>query len=383
MLTLNWMLKNQKAWPIGLDIGRSCIKMVQLAPAGDTIRVQAVERGPLAPPGSMDAQEQRRCIILTIKKMLARGSFNGCRVVSALSNDELRITSLRVAETEALQADRLLRKEAAQRFNIVPETDTIHYMLAGSVRQDDEVKDEFIVLAADAETITRHIALLEEAGLQPAGIDAAPCALLRSFEKAMRREEDRQRTIIFMDVGCCSTTAIFALNGEICLVKQMPFGTMRFNEDIAAKLDITPAEAESLRLRRQRGEFANDSTDLAITDALTATAEQMAKELSLCLRYHTVTFRGRRVERAIVAGGGASEEILLEVLRRHLSIKVEVAEPLRGLDAGRGVAAQERTAVSADLALAVGLSLKGHGVPGAAVEKPQDRPEPVLEGEDV
>jgi len=79
----------------------------------------------------------------------------------------------------------------------------------------------------------------------------------------------------------------------------------RFDEEIASKLDITTNEAESLRLRLQRDESVEDSTRQLVTDALVSAAEQLAKELSLCLRYHTVTFRGKRVERAMVAGGGA------------------------------------------------------------------------------
>jgi hypothetical protein len=32
-------------------------------------------------------------------------------------------------------------------------------------------------------------------------------------------------------------------------------------------------------------------------------AEELAKEISLCFRYYTVTFRGKRVEKAIFTGG--------------------------------------------------------------------------------
>ena len=69
-----------------------------------------------------------------------------------------------------------------------------------------------------------------------------------------------------------------------------------------------------------------------VIDALNVTSEQLAGEISLCLRYYTVTFRGKRVERAVVAGGGAYEQVLRDALRRHLSVEVEVAEPLRGFE---------------------------------------------------
>jgi len=84
------------------------------------------------------------------------------------------------------------------------------------------------------------------------------------------------------------------------------------------------------------------------------------------------------VERAVVAGGGAYEPVLHDVLRRHLSVEVEVAEPLRGFDLGRADDGSGNG--GADLALAVGLSLKGWSgsVPD---EAPARGREPVLEGE--
>lgn len=381
MLMSKWIVRNQKILPIGVDIGHSCIKMIQLAESDDNLEVLSIGRASLAASAAMDETQRRRCAISAIRQLLSNGRFRGRDAVSALSADELQITSLRLGEAESLQADKALRKEAAQRFNLNGDTDAIDYLLAGSVHQDDEVKNEFIVLAAKAGTIESHISLLEEAGLQPVGIDAAPCALFRSFERAMRREEDKQRTGIFVDVGYRYTTVVFGRNGEICLAKQMPFGTARFDEEIASKLEMAVGDAESLRLRLQREESTEEGTRQLVTDALVSAAEQLAKELSLCLRYHTVTFRGKRVERALVAGGGAHEKVLLDVLQRHLSIAVEPAEPFRGLDLGEAECDDACSHSSADLALAIGLSLKGRSPSAAACEPPEIAPEPVPEGE--
>jgi len=381
MVLSNWTVLNQKILPIGLDIGHSCIKMIQLAHVNGSLKVLSLGRAPVTLSASMDEEATRRCIVSAIRQLLSRGGFKGRKVVSALSGDKLQITSLRLTEAEALQADKALRREAAQRFDLNPDIDTIDYLLAGSAHQGDEVKNEYIVFAVDAETIKSHIGLLEEAGLEPVGIDAAPCALFRSFERGMRREEDKQRTVIFMDVGQRYTTVVFGRSGEICLAKQMPFGAARFDEEIASKLEVSVAEAESLRLRAPRNGLADAPMQQLINDAVVAAAEQLAKELSLCLRYYTVTFRGKRVERAVVAGGGAQEKILLDVLRRHLSIEVEPAEPLRGLDPGSTKCEGPGNRSPVDLALAVGLSLKGQQTHASTDEPVEVAPEPVLEGE--
>ena len=425
---MGWKLKTRSLQPIGLDIGHNSIKMIQLVINGGQISVLAADKVRIDADINGDTEERRSFVISAIKQMLAEGSFRGRNVISCLPNDRLKVTSLRLAEAEDEKIEQALRKEVAQRFGLDPDKDAIDYVLAGSVRQGDEVKNELILFAADSETIKSHIEMLEEAQLRPVAIDPIPCALFRSFERSLRRQEDRERTVVFVDVGSRFTTVVFGRGGEISFVKQIPIGGEKFNREIAAKLGISINETErlrgmlrreSLRSPRERGQVytgesrqesnspARDavlqkpkaganterspsvpesdstgqapasnkqgldaSTQQVIVDAVSAIAEKLAREISLCFRYYTVTFRGRRVERAVFAGGEAYENILLNVLRRELTVEIEVAQPLRGFDLS-----SERTNINFDSdrrgllcewAVAVGLGLKGWDGSGAS-----------------
>ena len=380
MLTPNWITTSRKVQPIGLDIGHRSLKMVQLALGEDKPKVLAARKIPVA-AGECDPREREKTVVAAIQCLLADGQFRGRNVVSALPIDKIKITSLRLAEAEMDQADKILRQEAAERFALDPAKDAIDYLLAGSVRQGDEVKNEYILFAVDNEIVDTHIRLLEEAGLTPTAIDAPPCALFRTFERTMRRQADRERTIIFIDVGHRYTTVVFGRGGEICLVKQIALGLAQFNDEVASALGLAAPEAESFRLRLQKDDSLDAATRRLVVDALNVTAEQLAGEVSLCLRYYTVTFRGKRVERAVVAGGGAYEQVLRDVLRRHLSVEVEVADPLRGFELDPEQIDDAGPNGFADLALAVGLSLKGWESPWAAPMESVAPQEPVLEGD--
>jgi len=196
----------------------------------------------------------------------------------------------------------------------------------------------------------------------------------------MRRQEDRERTTIFIDVGHQYTMVVFGRGGEICLVKQIAIGMSQFNEEVASALGIAQSEAESFRLKLQRDELRDPAMRRHVVDALNLVSEQLAGEISLCLRYYTVTFRGKRVDRAVVAGGGAYEQVLLDVLRRHLSVEIEVADPLRGFEYDPARIDRDPRNGSADLTLAVGLSLKGWDSSVLAGGDWMGRSEPALEG---
>jgi type IV pilus assembly protein PilM len=316
--------------------------------------------------------------------MLANGGFQGRNVVSCLPSDKLRITSLRLAEAERYDIEQALRREVTHRFGLDPDKDSMGYMVAGSVQQGDEVKNELILFATDNETIKNHIATLEEAELRPVAIDTIPCALFRSFERSLRRQEDKDRTAVFVDVGSCFTTVVFGRGGEISFVKQISIGGQNFTQEIAAKLGVNISEAETLReaLRADTDLFSpksdlaeqtpaenrhnvDPSTRQVMVDAVSAVAEDLAKEASLCFRYYTVTFRGKRVERAVFAGGGAYEDILINILRRRLAVEIEIAQPLRGFDLTSGRINMDFNSdmrgLFCEWAVAVGLGLKGMG----------------------
>ena len=385
---VSWNLKNRSPRPIGLDIGHNSVKMIQLTVSGGQIGVLAADKVRIDPNVNGDPQGRRAVVVSAIKQMLAKGNFRGRNVVSCLPNDKLKITSLRIGETEFDQIEQVLRKEVVQRFGLDPDKDAVDYVVAGSVRQGDEVKNELILFAADDETIRGHIAMLEEAGLRPAAIDTVPGALFRGFERWQRRQEDKERTVVFVDVGSQFTTVVFGRGGEISFVKQIQIGGERFSREVAEKLGISVVEAERLR-EKLRAEKAStpaksDSTEetdageeptidastrQVMVDAISSVAEELAREVSLCLRYFTVTFRGKRVERAIFSGGEAYENILLNVVRRQLTVEIEVAQPLKGFDISSERESinldSDRRGLLCEWAVAVGLGLKGMNATGA------------------
>jgi type IV pilus assembly protein PilM len=198
----------------------------------------------------------------------------------------------------------------------------------------------------------------------------------------LRRQEDRDRTAVFVDVGSRFTTVVFGRGGEISFIKQIQIGGQKFIKEIATKLGINVSEAEMLQetlrvdpgllsLKSDIPEQEHDenwhnidmSSRQAMIDAVSAVAEDLVKEISLCLRYYTVTFRGKRVERAVFAGGGAYEDILLNILKRKLAVEIELAQPLRGFDLSSGRIKvnfdSDRRGLFCEWAVAVGLALKG------------------------
>jgi type IV pilus assembly protein PilM len=369
---ISWDFKNRSIRPIGLDIGHNSIKMIQLQINGEQISIRAAEEERIESCINGDERARIDFIISAVKRMYAKGNFYGKNVVSCLPSGELKIASLRLTEAESEKTEQVLKNEVVQRFGLNSEKDAMDYIVVGNVRQGDEIKNELILFATDNQIVKTHIEVLENAGLRPVAIDIIPCALFRSFERSFRRQEDRENAVIFVDVGSCYTTVIFGRGGEISFVKQIKIGAANFDSEVAAKLGISSREAKILREELQaenhtsapeKEQRIDTSTRQVMVNAISKVAEELAKEISRCLRYYTVTFRGKHIERAVFTGGGSYEKILLDVMRRQLTVEIEIAEPFRGFNLSNEKANLNFYGNKRDLlcewAVAVGLSLKG------------------------
>ena len=88
----------------------------------------------------------------------------------------------------------------------------------------------------------------------------------------------------------------------------------------------------------------------SVSEATRGVIERLGGELALCIRYHSVTFRGQPLAR-VVLGGGEATPLLAESLGRMLNLKCELSDPFRALSLQRDVGRRGLWDVAAGLAL--------------------------------
>ena len=180
------ILMPKRRWPIGLDIGRDSIKMLQLGQASGQVVVRAGGRWRFPESSVNNPIRRRELLVGAVREMLRRGNFQGNRVVTALSCNELSIKNVRVPHMPANELAQAIEWEAKERFGFEVGPNQLNYLQAGSVRQGSETRDEIIMMAVPPEVVEDHLALLDEVGVVPAAIDAELLALFRTFERFLR-----------------------------------------------------------------------------------------------------------------------------------------------------------------------------------------------------
>jgi type IV pilus assembly protein PilM len=348
----------KRCWPIALDAGYDAIKMLQLRSSGSEVSVHACAKWKV-PPGLRDDRSARRvATVEAIKGMLKGSSFHGRKVVTALSCSELGIKNIRLPKMLEGELSDAVQWEAAERFNFEVVPDRVKFLRAGEVRQGNETQDEIIVMAASEETVKRHLEMLDCVGLVPVRIGAEPVELFRAFERRLRRQADQ----------------VVARGRQIVFVKSIDIAGRNLTGSAAKQLNLSTQEAEELRSLVMKEYAASDaaahesggkegsavpeSVRWTIHDAVRGELESLAREISLCLRYCSVTFRGIKPENVIVTGGQAYDPSVLKLLSEQLGVDCQLGRPLWGVDLSDSPAGLDRRGALPEWTLCAGLAMK-------------------------
>jgi len=359
------MFRRADILPIGLDIGHDSVKMLQLELCGGELIARAAASRPLDPLLRAKGEAAMDAALEVAADLLRRGGFIGRRVVAALPREIVHIKNLRLPLMPAAELPTAIRFEARNIFPFDTESAYVDYLAVSEVRQGGDVRQEVIVLAARQAEVDDFLERLDRVGMIVDSLDADPCALYRTVEKFVRRRDDDLEVHVLIDVGLRRTQVVIGRGRELTFVKPIDIGGQRLNEIVAQRLGITMAEAQSLRRRlsampQEGGVDGQESVRQAVFNATRAIMEELGREVSLCLRYHSVTFRGPGPTRVRVLGGEANDPNLRTVLGAALSMPVEVGRPLISVNCSECKAANQPGPMC-EWATALGLVLKKTG----------------------
>jgi type IV pilus assembly protein PilM len=361
---------SNKTQPIGVDVGSDSVKLSQLSLAGGGL--VAVDFAQVAIPRSVrgDHSEREAFLVDALAEAVRNGRFRGRQVVTALGCSDLMVKSIRVPLMSQKELAETLPYEAADRFNMPAGQMHVEYLAGGEVREGDETREEIILLAADRTRIAQHVAVLTRAKLVPVAVDIEECAIFRSFERFLRRAADAEEVNCFVDLGASASKVVITRGREVVFLKRIEVAGHQFDQAVADRLSLSFEEACALRRKVARdSEYAQadrQQVSRAIYDSVRPELENLCREIALCLRYYSVTFRGSRPQQVTLVGGEANDVCIVQMLKQRLGLKTLVGEPFRGIRTDQISAGLDRRTSMSEWTVSIGLSLKGLDAEAAA-----------------
>lgn len=362
------------ALPIGMDLSTTGARLLQLRNTRSGLAVidaLTVDLG--TPSGAGDLKSRLTPVLDAVQKRWPMAEFRGRKCIIGLSEDLLRIRSIRQPRMPQDEADRAVRLEAPDRLGFTEDEHAeIGWIRAGEVRQTDQLRDEVIVVGAETESMEWLVNTLVDMRLRPLAVEPSFASIARCFECAGRRAADDSVTRLLIDLGECSTNLLVLRGSCITFYKTFPLGGRRMTELVAERLGLEIQSATDLRRqriqpgRRQIDGLRDERTEQAIFEAIRPMLDELCREVSLCLRYYAVSFTGSRPTFALLTGSEAAEPMLIEHLHRTLGIPTVLGRPFENVSLHGSLTGQD-TSAGAQWAAAAGLSLRGAEV---SIERP-------------
>jgi type IV pilus assembly protein PilM len=331
---------------IGLDIGANSIRAVETRRRGDGQLITNFGTVPL-PKGAVVGGVIRDDKIVTaaLRHLWSTSRFRTRKVVLGVTNPQVVVREMSVANLPRKELHKSLPFQVRDALPLPVETAVLDFYPLENPGTNDTVRG--LLIAAPKEAVLGAVRAVEKAGLHVERVDLASLALLR----ATARLDDQVEAIV--DIGAEATTVIVHLNGEPLIVRTIPRGGAEITAAIAARLEITPSEAEAAKCRVGLMIGDDPKTAAVILDAV----RPLINEINSSFTYVNTGGRQDRVSRLALCGGGALMPGIADELRDQLDIEVVIPDPAARLRSPRLGRHDALDRARSSAAVSIGLTL--------------------------
>lgn len=337
---------------VGVDIGESAVKIVQLARSGKTHIVQAaaiepVHRGLFVEGQAIDAEQ----VGALIKQALIEHKIKGKQAVACVNFSDIISKRLLVrADLRDQELEQWIEFEV-DKFVPFPVADLnidYHFIENESGNQEKEIQ----VVACRRQTIEHLTSCIESAGLEPVAIDVAHNALERAGRavvQSMAGAGINDLTAI-VDIGMSSMRFYVYAGQDMVYQREEPFGGGALVANVATEYSMSEDKAHLAIYQKQLPASYTENV-------LKPYIKLMLKEIERGLLAFEASGVKGKIARVLLAGGSSRVGGIDKIVHKRIRVDVRALDPLSLMKVGRKLDGDTIRSQAPQLAMACGLAL--------------------------
>ncbi|MBO3739644.1 type IV pilus assembly protein PilM [Actinoplanes flavus] len=332
--------------PIGLDIGSSSIRAVEVRRSKDEYSLVNFGQFPLE-PGTVSAGviQNPGAVTAALKQLWAACKFGTKRVTLAVTNPQLVVRETSIANLPAGQMRQALPFQVKEQLPLAVERSLLDFYPLEQPGDNPTVRG--LLIAVPKESVVTLVQAVQKAGLKVKGVDLSSFAMLRAASRLDAQVE------AIVDIGANITSVVVHTDGEPLFVRTLPRGGAEITESIAGRLGLDTAEAEALKCRYGLHGNGNPDAVAALVDAV----RPLSSELRSSFTYLASGERQKQVTRISLCGGSALMPGLAEHLQEQLGVAVRYADSAARLRDTRKARERGFDSFVPSAAVSIGLTL--------------------------
>ena len=343
---------------VGLDIGSSAVKAVELKATGKTYRVTAFGSEPIPPDSIVDgAIIDGTAVGEAIRRLFDRHPFKSKEVAASLSGNAVIVKKISLPVMTDSELAESIFWEAEQYIPFDIQDVNLDYQILnpGTAAGSSGTMDVLLV-AAKKEKIADYTGVISQAGRVPVVVDVDAFALQNAYELNYGLEPEA--VIVLLNAGA-SAININILSGDQSLfTRDISLGGNAYTEAVQKELNLPFESAEQAK----KGNPVEGVRFEDVTPVLHAMTENVLLEIQKTFDFFKATAASDRIDRVLLSGGASRVDGFTQALSDRFGAPVEAFDPFRKIafDPKKlGVVDAENVLPTA--AVAVGLALRRAG----------------------
>jgi type IV pilus assembly protein PilM len=341
---------------IGLDIGSSSVKAVQLRRKGAGWALQAFGMQPLVPQTIVDGTIMDQAAVAdAIRQLWGRLKLRQRDVAIAIAGHSVIIKKIAVPQMtpEVLAAN--IRNEAEHHIPFGRDDVEIDYHVTNPVTASGQT--ELLLVAAKKEVVSDYVQVVRDASLTPQIVDVAAFASQNGFE--VNYPLDPRETVVLINIGAAISNINITRGGVSLFTRDVTIGGNAYTEEIQKQLGIQADEAEAYKVGGTQTE--DGVVPQEVIRVMEGVSEVMAGEFQRSLDFFLATTADANVTRIVLAGGTSKVASLHRAIERRSRLPLEVADAWRKVEIDPSLDRTYLNAHSPAALIGVGLAMRGGG----------------------
>ncbi|MRR05587.1 MAG: type IV pilus assembly protein PilM [Deltaproteobacteria bacterium] len=306
---------------VGIDIGSSSVKLVQLSEQKGTYSLKNAGILPLPSDAIVDnSLMDTTSIVETIRGLVKSLGSKAVDAACSISGNSVIIRKISLPAMTPEELEEQIAWEAEQYipFDI------------NDVNLDFEILDSdlsasgkmtVLLVASKKEIINEYVSVFNEAGLKLVVVDVDSFAVQNIFE--LNYEPSENDVVALINIGASIMNLNVVKGGISLFTRDVQMGGNLYTEEIQRQFAVSSQDAEHIKI-------TSDFPDKArLTDIMSRVNETLSLEIHRSLDFYNSTAEDQKIAKVYLSGGCAKVAKLADAVSQRLGMPVELLNPLQ------------------------------------------------------
>ena len=324
---------------LGLDFNELTVKFVEMkeTPSGHSILNFGIKDIPKSEGGKKTAPE---VISRAITDLLAEKKVRTKKVISSVAGAGVSIRRIIVPRLSGHDLTLAIKQEAKTHIPFPIETAAFDYAVLNHEKSGGSL--DVMAVAALNELLDEDIRIIKAAGLEPAGITAAPFA----YWDLVRRQNlcKEGEVIAVIDIGAEVTTINIFKSGVLQFTREVAIAGEAITRSMTGVLisdqwQMSLNYEEAVKIKHEFGIPQEGTTEKTaggielghILEIIRPVLRQLSDEIARSFAYYRDYFQEAGVNKIYLGGGGAKLKGIVEYFTLSFGINTELLNILQGI----------------------------------------------------